>query len=290
MKNSTEYSRVIAGTMTWGSWGKKLSTNEICDLMEYCLSEGVTSFDHADIYGDYGTEEDFGNAFKLSAISRADIQLISKCGIQMTSGRQNKVKHYQYDANYIVRSCERSLQNLQTEYLDLFLLHRPSPMMHPNEVQSALERLKEEGKIKQFGVSNFSPSQIALIEKEVEVEANQFEYSLMHLNPMFDGTLDDCVTNDRVAMAWSPLGNYFRKDNEKSKNIKACLNELTEKYNCDESQLLLAFLMNHPANVYPVVGTSQKSRLKKSLQAASIKIELQDWFLMLEASQGKEVP
>lgn len=290
MQNNNTFSRIIAGTMTWGSWGKKLATNEMMDLMNYCVSIGITSFDHADIYGDYGNEEAFGKAFNLSGISREEIQLISKCGIQMTNGRPNKVAHYQYDSDYIIQSCERSLAALQTDYLDLLLLHRPSPLMHPEHVAKAIQRLKKEGKIKSFGVSNFSPSQVTLIERDTAVEANQVEFSLTHLEPMYDGTFDDCITNDRMAMAWSPLGGYFREDGEVTKRIKKVMKGLVEKYQCNESQLLLAFMMKHPANVFAVVGTSQKERLKESMEVASLQLELQDWFLLLEASHGHQVP
>ena len=134
----TTYSKIIAGTMTWGSWGKQLPTDKMVDLMNYCLEIGITTFDHADIYGDYGTEADFGIAFTQSKIDRSKIQLISKCGIQMVDHRQNRIAHYQYDADYIIWSAERSLKNLQTDYLDLLLLHRPSPLMNPDEISEAI--------------------------------------------------------------------------------------------------------------------------------------------------------
>lgn len=290
MTDNAKYTRVIAGTMTWGSWGKKLNTKEIADLMNFCVEMGLTSFDHADIYGDYGTESDFGKGFTLSGIKREEIQLISKCGIQMVTGRNNKVAHYQYDTDYIVFSVERSLKQLQTDYLDLLLLHRPSPLMHPEDVSRAIQRLKAEGKIRQFGVSNFTPSQVALIASEIGVQANQVEYSLTHTEPMYDGTFDDCLAHNRMAMAWSPLGSFFRDNDKRQERIKKVFESLTEKYNCNESQLLLAFILKHPATVYPVVGTSQKGRLKSSFEAIGINLELQDWFIMLEASLGHSVP
>ena len=290
MTNKLRYSKIAAGTMTWGSWGKGLNTSQMVDLMEHCVANGVTTFDHADIYGDYGNEGLFGKALKESEIARESIQLISKCGIQMTSGRENKVKHYQYDADYIVSSAERSIKQLNADYLDLFLLHRPSPLMQPAEVAAAFTSLKSSGKVKQFGVSNFTPSQIALLEKEVKIEANQVEFSITHLNPIYDGTFDDCIINDRLAMAWSPLGSYFREDNEQNQRLKVVLEKLVQKYNVNESMLLLAFIMKHPAQVMPVVGTATKERITASLKAAQIQLDLQDWFLLLEASNGNEAP
>lgn len=276
--------------MTWGAWGKQLSKTEMTELMSHCVEHGVTTFDHADIYGEYENETAFGEAFAQSEIRREDVQLISKCGIQMTSGRPNLVKHYQYDADYIVWSAEQSLKKLQTDYLDLFLLHRPSPLIQPAEVAEAIQRLRNQGKVRQFGVSNFTPSQIALLEKEIRIEGNQVEFSLTHCDPMEDGTFDDCILNDRMAMSWSPLGSYFRADNKSKSRISKVLQQLGKKYGVDESQLLLAFILKHPVKVLPVVGTSNKDRLVASIQAVKIDLELQDWFMLLQASKGMEVP
>lgn len=290
MQETNLYSKIIAGTMTWGSWGKQLSKTQMADLMNYCVALGITTFDHADIYGDYGTEEAFGSAFSESGIDRSQIQLISKCGIQMTNGRKNKVAHYQYDADYIIWSAEQSLKKLQTEYLDLLLIHRPSPLMQPNEIAKAVQKLKADGKIKEFGVSNFTPSQIALLETEISVSSNQVEFSLTHDNPMYDGTFDDCITKNRVAMAWSPLGSFFKEKNHQNNRIANVFRDLEDKYEADASQLLLAFIMHHPAKVFPVVGTTNKERLRNSLEAININLELQDWFILLEASKGEKVP
>lgn len=290
MQNTSKYSKIIAGTMTWGSWGKQLSTFEIVDLMGHCLELGITTFDHADIYGDYSNEDDFGKAFAQSGIERSSIELISKCGIQMINNRQNRIAHYQYDADYIIWSAERSLKKLQTDYLDLLLLHRPSPLMQPDEIAKAITKLLEDGKIKQFGVSNFTPAQSQMVDKTIRVEANQVEFSLTHDDPMYDGTFNDCMANTRIAMSWSPLGAYFREENEQNKRIGEVMKALTKKYDCDESQLLLAFIMKHPASVHPVVGTATKERLKASMEAVNINLELQDWFVLLEASKGEPIP
>ncbi len=290
MQDTNSYSKIIAGTMTWGSWGKQLSQKAMVDLMHHCLSVGVNTFDHADIYGDYGNESLFGKAFSDSDIQREAIKLISKCGLQMTRGRNNQVKHYQYDSEYIIWSAEQSLKNLQTEYLDLFLLHRPSPLLIPDEVAKAVQKLKEQGKIKEFGVSNFTPSQIALLETVISVSANQVEFSLTHCDPMYDGTFDDCMVNKRMAMAWSPLGGFFKEEGEQTERIAKSFAQLVEKYDADESQLLLAFVMKHPAMVYPVVGTTNEERLNLASKAAKIDLELEDWFLLLSASQGRRVP
>nr|WP_298923834.1 aldo/keto reductase [uncultured Allomuricauda sp.] len=290
MQDTDYYSRIIAGAMTWGSWGKKLPKKEMIDLMLHCVENGLTTFDHADIYGDYGTESDFGKAYTESGIERSSIQLISKCGIQMTSGRDNRLGHYEYNKEYIIWSAEESLKKLNTEYLDLLLLHRPSPLMEPFEIAEAINKLLESGKIKQFGVSNFTPSQITMLEKAIPVLGNQVEFSLSHDAPMYDGTFDDCIANGRMAMAWSPLGSVYREDNEQTRRIKGTITVLAEKYNVEESQLLLAWILKHPAKVHPVIGTSNKDRIALSAKAAEIELELQDWFTLLASSQGHPVP
>lgn len=290
MTNTTGYSRIIAGTMNWGDWGKQLSKSDMERLMHFCLECNITTFDHADIYGDYSNEEQFGAVFKNSAIHRENIQLISKCGIQLKGGsRANRVGHYDYGKDYIIWCTERSLKVLGTDYLDMLLLHRPSPLMHPNDIAEAVTRLKTEGKIRQFGVSNFSPSQIALIETLVPVEGNQVEFSLTSNEAMNDGTLDDCIINKRFTMSWSPLGAYFKEDSNQTKRLKPVLNELCEKYTATEDQLLLSWVLKHPATIYPVVGTTNADRLALAIKAAKIELELEDWFILLEASNGHQV-
>ena len=285
------FSRIIAGTMTWGSWGKKLSRDGMVEMIHHCLDIGITTFDHADIYGGYGTEEEFGTAFAHSGVNRNDIQLITKCGIQyMAESRENKVKHYDYSKEYIIWSAEESLKKLQTDFVDLFLLHRPSPLMVPDEIAEAVVHLTKSGKIREFGVSNFTPSQIAMIETAVPVSGNQVEFSLTADRVMFDGTLDDCISHGRTSMAWSPLGTYFREENDQNQRIEEVINGLKDKYKADESQLLLAWILRHPAFVHPVVGTTDPGRLINSQYAAEIDLELEDWFLLHTASLGHKVP
>lgn len=277
--------------MTWGSWGKQLSKKEMEALMHHCITNNITTFDHADIYGAYTTEADFGKAFIDSGIKREDIQLISKCGIQyLSDNRNNKVKHYDYSKEYIIWSVEESLKNLQTEYLDLLLLHRPSPLMVAEEIAEAITILKKDGKIRDFGVSNFSPSQMDMIGLRMDVDVNQIEFSLTQHSAMHNGTLDYMTTCGIKPMAWSPLGTVFREDNEQTRRIHKQLGELMDKYNATEDQLLLAWIMKHPAGIHPVVGTTNKKRLTQAVEASKIELELEDWFLILVASQGHKVP
>lgn len=137
-------------------------------------------------------------------------------------------------------------------------MHRPSPLMEAEEMAEAAQQLLQSGKIKQFGVSNFTASQVAMLETAIPVEGNQVEFSLTHHNPMYDGTFDDCIANKRMAMAWSPLGTLFREDDEQVERIKEVMGPLMDKYDADESQLLLAWILKHPAKVHPVIGTTNK--------------------------------
>jgi predicted oxidoreductase len=290
MPNPT-YSRLISGTMTWGIWGKNFSTSEMAELIEHCVDQGITTFDHADIYGDYTTEAAFGKAFKESGTKRSDIQLISKCGIQLIGNtRPNKVKHYNYSKNYILQSVEDSLNKLQTNYLDLFLIHRPSPLMHPETIAEAATKLKNEGKIKQFGVSNFTMSQMTMLSKFIDISTNQIECSLIHPEAMFNGVLDYAITNNLISMAWSPLGNFYKERSEQTKRISKSLETLSKKYKATTDQLLLAWLLKHPANIHNVIGTGNFERISQSARSVEINLELEDWFILLEASKGHETP
>ena len=284
------FSKIIAGTMTWGVWGKNCNTEQMISLMNTCLESGISTFDHADIYGGYTTEKDFGKAFNESKIDRKDIQLISKCGIQMLSeNRSNRIKHYEYSKDYIIASAEQSLKHLQTDYLDLLLLHRPSPLMQADEIAEAVEKLKISGKILDFGVSNFLPSQCDLIETKTKINYNQIEFSITHLEPMLDGSLDHMQTNRIRPMCWSPLGTVFRKEDEQSQRIQKIANELAYKYEVSNDIILLAWILKHPAGILPVCGTSDKNRLANLIQATTIEMELQDWFSLWTASTGNDV-
>lgn len=290
MQNKKTYSKIIAGTMTWGSWGKNFTSKGMTELMRYCFEEGITTFDHADIYGGYSTEASFGKAFSESKINRDEVQFITKCGIQMVDdSRENIVKHYNYSKEYIVWSAEQSLKNLKTDYIDLFLLHRPSPLMNAEPIAEAITTLLDDGKIKSFGVSNFNPSQIALLETEIPVSGNQVEFSLTANEVMYKGSLDDCLAKKRTAMSWSPLGSYFREEKTQTKRIQKAIAPMLLKYNATADQLLLAWILKHPVGIYPVVGTTSKERLKTSMESIQIELELQDWFILLEASKGQEV-
>ena len=289
---SVKLSHIIAGTMNWGIWDKNLSTTEMSHLINICIENKITTFDHADIYGGYTTEAQFGKAFNESKISREKLQFISKCGIQYTSENRpnNTIKHYEYSKDYIIWSVENSLKNLQTDYLDALLLHRPSPLMQADEIAEAVEKLKSEGKIKSFGVSNFTPFQTELLRQKTEISFNQVQFSATHHEAMLDGSLDYMQIHKIQPMAWNPLGTVFRENTEQTFRLKQLLATLVDKYHVGSDLILLAWILQHPANILPVAGTVNVARIQQLSKACSLELDKQDWFAIWTESMGNKVP
>lgn len=284
-------SRIIAGTMNWGKWGKNLNTNEMVSLLETCIKNGITTFDHADIYGGHTTEEEFGTAFKKSGIERHDIQLITKCGVKYVSDKRNySIKHYDYSQEYIIWSVENSLKNLQTDYIDALLLHRPSPLMHADEIAETIDKLRNQGKIRSFGVSNFTPSQTELLQQKIKIDYNQIQFSVTHHEAITNGELDYMQAHSITPMAWNPLGVVFKEDIPQTQRIKNILDQLTEKYHTNRDSLLLAWILQHPSNILPVIGTTDATRIKNSIEALSLKLDIEEWFALWTESMGNKVP
>lgn len=287
-------SRIVSGVMNWGVWGHNLSPKEMLKLMRESIELGITSFDHADIYGHYTTEETFGKALKIQPSLRSRMQLITKCGIKLTTPNRpsNKIKSYELGASYIVKSVEQSLRNLKTDYIDLLLIHRPSPLMNPFEIAEAFDLLRKMGKVLHFGVSNFSPSQFEMLNWHFPLVTNQVEASVLHTKPFFDGTFDQCLKHNIRPMVWSPLagGKVFGdKLEEQPQMVQNVAARLAEEYDCELDQILLAFLLKHPAKLYPVVGTAKVERLQNAIEALDINITTEEWFELLEAARGEEV-
>lgn len=290
---STNITSPVAGCMRWGIWGANFSTNDYRRMIEACLQNGINSFDHADIYGDYTTEAEFGEALKENPSLRQHMKLVTKCGIQMlTPNRpEHTIKSYNTSKEHIIRSAERSLENLGTDYLDVLLIHRPDPLLDPAEVAEAVEQLKQQGKILSFGVSNFLPHQTDLLSKYTLIEYNQVEISIIHLNALTDGTLENCINHKITPMAWAPLGGGLFTDDSHPhfRSISATANELAEKYNTGLNEILLAWLHTHPSGILSVIGTTKIERLLQAKAAASIRLEREDWFKLLIASTGEDV-
>jgi len=283
--------------MKWGQWGEKFTTQQHLRLIEECLDYKITTFDHADIYGDYTAEEEFGNALKENPSLRRQMQIITKCGIRrFTPNRPgNKIHSYDTSKEYIIHAAENSLKNFNTDYLDVFLIHRPDPLMNPHEIAEAFTLLKQNGKVLHVGVSNFTLSQMDMMMTAFEIEFNQVEISVINLEPFHNGTLDKCMQHKIRPMAWGALGSgklYIENDeNEiRNKRILAVAQLLGEKYNATPDQILLAFLLKHPSEIIPIMGSTKINRLKSAYDAVRINIEREEWFMLWRASMGHEVP
>lgn len=287
-------SAIVAGVMTWGRWGAQYDESQMLSLIQVALDAGITTFDHADIYGGYTTEAEFGQALALSPHLRRKMQLVTKCGICLESPNrpENRLKSYNTSKEYIIRSAERSLTNLGTDYIDLLLIHRPDPLMNAQEVAEAIAALKRQGKVRYFGVSNFLPHQVELIRQATPIVTNQVEASLLRLDPLYDGTFDQCQRLGMRPMVWSPIGGgtYFGEGNAAVARLRPVVQELNEQYgNPGEEVILLAWLLRHPAGPIPVVGTTKSERLIRTTKALDLTLDRQDWFRLLEAARGQKV-
>jgi predicted oxidoreductase len=277
------FSRIITGVWRWHT----LSQETVERLILTSIDEGITTFDHADIYGDHSCEELFGNILKKDSSLRKKIQLVTKCGIKFPSAKRPAtwVKHYDTSEDHIVWSVENSLKMLGTDHLDLLLIHRPDPLLDPHEVSETFVKLKAAGKVLHFGVSNFTPSQFELLQHFLPfpLVTNQIEISLSRIDPLFNGDLDLLMKHGASAMAWSPLGGGKLQMEDRDWFGKA------SKYNATYSQLALAWLLKHPSNIFPILGTTKPERITEAAKAVDIDLDRQDWFEMLKWAMGKEV-
>lgn len=283
-KDGPTFSRIISGAWRWD-----LEESKIEQLISASLNAGITTFDHADVYGDHGNEEIFGRILKKNPGLRNKMEIVTKCGIKLSSGRRPKtwIKHYDTSKEHILWSAENSLRMLNTDRIDLLLIHRPNPLLDPEQVADAFESLKQSGKVLHFGVSNFSPAQFDMLQSYLSfpLVTNQIEISITRHESLFDGNLDFLMKERVCPIAWSPLGG--------GNLIKGGSQELfnkAPKYGATNSQLSLAWLLKHPSGIFPVIGTTKAERIIESAKAVDIKLDTQDWFEMLLVVQGKEVP
>ncbi|WP_404431783.1 aldo/keto reductase family oxidoreductase [Sutcliffiella horikoshii] len=287
-------SRIVHGMWRLNDWG--YSKEEVVEFIEQCLDLGVTSFDHADIYGNYTVEEQFGQALDLKPSLRDKIEIVTKCGIKLISSNRpdHNIKYYDTSKEHIIQSVERSLENFRTDYIDILLIHRPDPMMDPREVAEAFTRLKEQGKVKRFGVSNFAPSQVKLLNSYLDepLVTNQIEISATHLEHFDKGTIEQCQMDRISPMAWSPLGggSIFTSTDDKVKRVRNVLEKIQGETGAESmDQVLYAWLLNHPSKIIPIVGSGKLERVNSAVSSLNITLSKEQWFEILEASKGKEV-
>ena len=279
--------RLIAGTMRWGSWGAIMSTQQYADTITKWLECGVSEFDLANLYGDYTCEKEFGAALKYLETQRSSVKLISKMGIESPSlQRSNHDKHYNYTKEHIISKVEQSLQDLQTDYLDVLLLHRPSPLMQVDDVAEAISALVSSGKIQSFGVSNFLPSQIEWLGKQLKIEYNQISFSLSDFRAMENGHLEAFASRALNVSAYSPILNLTNASQE----LNTTLDILAEKYNVNKATVSVAWVLKHPLVASCVIGTSRIDRILEVRRALDVDLELQDYFKLWESARGTKVP
>lgn len=284
---------LIIGCMKLGSWGANFGPKELEAFIDGCLDLGLDEFDHADIYGAHTTEEAFGQVLNSRPDLKSKVKLTTKCGIAYPSDNRQEIsiKHYNSSKAYILRSIDQSLQNLNVDSIDTFLIHRPDFLMNFEEIAEAISTAKQAGKIIHFGVSNFLPHQLEILTEYIEVTSNQIEISLTHLTPFEDGSLNQLLHKKIQPTAWSPLGGgqLFTGEDEQSLRIMAELNQLAEKYSATPDQILLAWLRKHPSGIIPVLGTSKVSRVTSALASVAIHLSHEDWYRLWTASTGNNV-
>lgn len=288
-------SRLVAGLWRLTDWN--LRPSERLGWIHAALDLGFTTFDHADIYGDYCCEHLFGKALALEPSLRERMQLVTKTGIQLVSPHRpaTRLKHYDTSANHIIASVERSLKIFMTDRIDLLLIHRPDPLMDPDEITKAFGKLRRQGKVLHFGVSNFTPSQFQLLASRLDfpLVTNQIELSVLHVDALYDGTLDLCQELRISPMAWSPLGGgrLFDNGDERTGRLVATLEKIgTTLGGATIDQVALAWILHHPAGIVPILGTGKTHRLEQAALAVSLGLNRQQWFEILQASTGQEVP
>ncbi len=290
-----EVSRIIHGHWRLADW--KLSNQELLKFIEQAIEIGITTFDHADIYGDYSCEKLFGKALHLNKEIRKNIQLITKCGIKLISNKfpDRKYKYYDYSYQHIIRSVDLSLKNFNTDYIDLLLLHRPSPFFNPMEVSKAVTQLIENGKVLHFGVSNFNPEQFEMLNSYLDYKlvTNQVEISPACLEHFENGNIDYFLKERIKPMAWSPLdrGQLLFPKTIKEKRIYKCLTEVANELNENSlDKVIYSWLLSHPATIVPVVGSGNISRLKRAVDSLNINMNTEQWLRIYVASTGVNLP
>ncbi|HCW65171.1 MULTISPECIES: aldo/keto reductase [Leeuwenhoekiella] len=294
LNDNLSLSRIVHGYWRLRDWD--LSDEQLLKLIEQVLELGITSFDHADIYGNHTCEAYFGRALALKPELREKMELISKCGIKMATDYNPEldIKIYDYSTEYIIKQAETSLKNLGTDRLDLLLLHRPAPFFNPEEVAKAFDQLKSSGKVLNFGVSNFSPAQFDTLQSylDMPLATNQVEISVSCLAHFENENTEYFLKHKIKPMAWSPLagGAIFDPKTEKDQRLTAVLKNIAAELNTDIDQVMYAWLLKHPTGIMPIVGSQHINRIKSAVDALKIELSLEQWYKIYIASKGEDLP
>lgn len=285
-------SRLIFGAWRIGQWG--LSPRDVARLIEGCLDLGIDTIDLADIYYGYRCEPMVGEALRAVPALKARLRIISKCGIAPinASRPRTRVQHYNTSREHILASVDTTLAALGVERLDLLLIHRPDPLMDADEVATAFAELHQAGKVAAFGVSNFLPHQLDLLQSRLDqpLATNQVEVSLLRTEPLFDGTLDQAQRMGMRPQAWSPLGGGRLSREPADTALGRALAQLGRELEATPEQLAIAWLLKHPSQIRPVLGSGKLDRIRSMVKAEELALDRQHWFQLLEAARGFSVP
>ena len=285
MADDLEFSRVVLGFWRLLDWN--LTTDELIKYLEECLDIGITTMDHADIYGNYTVEEKFGEAIKKRPDLRNKMQIITKCGIIYKS-ETARVKYYDYSKEHIKGQVEKSLKYMGVDHIDTLLLHRPSPFMGPAE-------LKQEGKVRTFGVSNFLPDEFRLLKSYLTVPliTNQVELSPLRMGNMENGVINQCMEERIHPMLWSPLagGRIFTGEGEEEVRLREVLEVIREEIGAEDiDEVAFAWLFSHPAGLIPITGSGEIKLAERPVKALKYRLTPEQWFMVWTAVKGHKVP
>ncbi len=294
-----QISRLVFGAWRLADRPETNSAAAVGERIRAAIDMGMTTFDHADIYGNYTVEELFGEALKSSPELKNKIQIVTKTGIKLLSGNrpEHRLKSYDSSGNHVEQSVDRSLQNLGVEKIDCLLIHRPDFLVDPDELAHTFDKLRTQGKVLSFGVSNHTVSQMELLQSRLKfpLVTNQVEMSPLCLDPLNNGVLDHCLKRGVSPMAWSPLGGgrLFHDSSSSTQRLVKCLESVAARQDLaglGVDHIALAWLLAHPARIVPVVGTANLERLRSYGLAEEVKLSREDWYEIWQASTGHEVP
>ncbi|MFQ3669987.1 MAG: aldo/keto reductase [Verrucomicrobiia bacterium] len=268
-------------------------------VLEAALEAGYTFFDHADIYGRTECEAVFGEFLEANPGLRERLVIATKCGIRFADDPEpGSVHRWDFSHEHIVRSCEGSLARLKVDRIDLYQLHRPDYLANPVEIACAFQELRDAGKVRYFGVSNFRPSLVAAVQAALDfpLVSNQVEISLLHRGPLTDGTLDQCLERKMAPLAWSPVARGALGEREVSAEdelmagLQRGLDAVGRTMGWERSEVALAWLLAHPARIIPIVGTTNPARIARSVRALEGALGREDWYRLLALAEGKKLP
>ncbi|MDB4001088.1 aldo/keto reductase [Oceanospirillaceae bacterium] len=294
LSKDLELSQIIYGMWRLGD-DSDTSPAAVQAKIEACLEQGITSIDQADIYGGYAAEAILGKCFAAASHLRDKVEIITKCDIVAPVGRYEsaRVKYYDTSSAHINYSVECSLTQMKIEHIDCLLVHRPDPLMDHEDTGRALDDLVKSGKVGSVGVSNFKPHDWSLLQSAMsnKLVTNQIELSVVETSALTNGDIAFLQANKISPMAWSPLGggSLFSADDDKSKAILSCLTHIANEQNTTADAVAIAWLLKHPCNVLPVMGTNNLSRIKSLSSAFKVNLDRQAWFEIYTASLGQEV-